>query len=142
MRTIAVDCDLRKIYAVSSDGVQVCKAVSGMDAIYAVRGSNPDLVLFEIASPVDYNEMPGQAYQKRRWMLYNMAMASQFNNTFANVLVSPSSNWTHGYDLKTRHKLAGCDATQKDLRECQAMLWFHSKAPAKWMTLKTFLENL
>ncbi len=142
MKIVAVDCDLRKLYAVSSHGEQICKAVDGSAAIFAITRANPDLVIFEIASPVDYSEMPGQAYQKRRWMLYNMAMAMKFHTTFAAVLVSPSSKWTHGYDLATRHKIAGCDMTQKDLRECQAMNWFYMKAPERWVTLPKYLEDL
>lgn len=139
MRTVAIDCDLHKLYAVCDHG-PVFKAVKAHDAMTAMEEFKPDLVLFEIASPVDYSEMPGRSYNKRRWMIYNIATAMKFHLRF-NVLVSPSSSWTHGYDREMRHKLAGCKAKQKDMREAEAMLWFYAKAPTRWMNLDNYLEG-
>ena len=58
------------------------------------------------------------------------------------MLVAPSNVWTRGYDLKTRHKLAGCRQPKKDLRECEAMLWFYKQRPNDWVPLRDYLASL
>jgi hypothetical protein len=145
MRTLAIDCDLHKLYAVTSDGEIVCKADPGLQNIMA-WAKEVDLILFEIASAVDYtkDQGPAVAHNKRRWTIFNaaMAMALQCWLPDKRLLVAPSSAWTCGFELKTRHAMAKCKQKQKDLREAEAMIWFHAARPEKWCSLTDFLTAL
>jgi hypothetical protein len=58
------------------------------------------------------------------------------------MFVAPSSKWTKGHELKTRHLMAGCVQKQKDLRECEAMIWFYKQDPSVWVPLPQFLAAL
>jgi len=152
---LAIDCDLHKIYAMVQFAQErpavICNAVSDMDKVYDFVRKNPDTqVLFEIASPVDYSpEGAGKAvaYHKRRWTIWNVAMACETAITnhlssAPSLLVAPSSTWTKGHPLAVRHAVAGCKAKNKDLRECEAMIWFYKQEPHRWVTLRTFLAGL
>lgn len=146
MRKIAVDCDLRTSYAVDSRGMAHREAT----AIAAVAGvlepGVRTLVLFEIASPLDYTDDKAVAYNKRRWTIWNVTQAvllhAELLDLGVDMLVSPSHAWTKGFPLAVRHKMAGCRQPKKDLREAEAMLWFHAKDPAAWIPLHEFLANL
>lgn len=140
----AIDCDLRKMYAVRSDGVVLFKAV---DTIPPTAFDGCETILFEIASALDYTDNKAIAHHKRRWTIWNVARAAQIDMWLRNVahmtmLVSPSHVWTKGYSLEQRHALARCKQPQKDLRECEAMIDFHRRDSAPWVTLPAYLENL
>lgn len=138
----AIDCDLRKVYAMRSDGALLYREEPDPVAS-AFEGCHT--VLFEIASATDYSDSKAIAHHKRRWTIWNVACAQRLDTMMPfgiTMLVAPSSAWTKGFNLKQRHAIAGCDAKQKDLRECQAMLWFHAREPATWVPLHQFLESL
>ncbi len=148
-RTIAVDCDLRRIHAWDSESGKVCYRSPDIgDLLRHVDQVAPKLVLYEIASATDYTDAHSAAirYNKRRWMLYNMYTAGTLYHMLAirgvDMLVSPSQLWTKGYSEEQRKEIAKCDASNHDLRECQAMLFFHSNSPKQWTPLTTFLQRL
>ena len=58
------------------------------------------------------------------------------------LFVAPSHKWTKGYSLGVRHAMAGATLAKKDLRECEAMLWFYKQTPSDWVTFPEFLANL
>jgi hypothetical protein len=109
----------------------------------------PDLVLFEIASPVSFNRgASGHAAmtQLAKWAIWNVACAAELAEKIwgypeRQFLVSPSNVWTRGYDLKTRHALAKCKQPKKDLRECEAMIWFYRQRPQDWQPLPDYLAS-
>lgn len=148
MRLVAVDCDLRTSYAVATDG-SVNRAPQTIDAVRGVWQPGVQ-VLFEIASAKDYtsNQNPGIAYNKRRWTIHNIASAMGLagwlhgKDPLLPLLVSPSSDWTRGFPLDVRHRMAGCVQKQKDLREAEAMLWFYQRHPDAWVPLTQFLAEL
>jgi hypothetical protein len=145
----AIDCDLRTSYCVTDTGL----ARRGADPMEAVPDNlGPiDLILFEIASPVSFNRgASGHAamYQLAKWAIWNTAWASRIDqslrlaHTGTRMLVSPSDEWTRGFDLKTRHAMAKCKQPKKDLRECEAMIWFYRARPACWKPLPDYLATL
>jgi hypothetical protein len=138
---LAIDCDFKKHYAVDDTGRIVLKAVDH----WRTDSRKYSTVIFEIASPVDYTPDGNKAiaYHKRKWTIWNIAQATLLSSILGDIfLVAPSSKWTKGYDLKTRHAMAGCKQKQKDLRECEAMIWFHRKDPGVWVPLPQYLEQL
>lgn len=139
-RTLGIDCDLRKHYAVSNTGEVICKAAPDWRAVLAY---DPELVLFEIASPLDYTDNKAIAYNKRKWTIWNVAQAAYLNVQLpGRVLVSPSHAWTLRYDRETRHKIAKCTQPQKDLREAECMIAFYALSPSAWLPLDAFLARL
>jgi hypothetical protein len=132
------------LYAVDHLGSIVCKAAQDTSFIFEYMCTHPETkLLFEIASPVMYAREPSAQHNWARWSLYNMAQAAKLNGQFPNrVVVAPSSAWTHGHELKIRHELAKCTQKQKDLRECEAMMFFYRNAPSRWVSLNAYLENL
>jgi len=142
MSILAIDCDFKKHYAVNDTGNIVLKAAAG----WLCDLDDYKTILFEIASPVDYTPDGNKAiaYNKRKWTIWNVTQCVylELGCTFAQILVAPSSKWTKGYDLKTRHAMAGCQQKQKDLRECEAMIWFYRKTPSDWVTLPEYLAKL
>lgn len=145
----AIDCDLRQSYAVDEAG-NSGRGPTPWDAIADLphRGDAIHTYLFEIASPVSFNRAAsGHAamYQLAKWAIWNAVWAAQFANEAANsaiVLVSPSDQWTRGFDLKTRHAMAKCKQPKKDLRECEAMIWFYHARPECWKPLSEYLATL
>jgi hypothetical protein len=142
--TLAIDCDFKKHYAVDDAGRVVHKADAGPWLLGPI-----DLyttVLFEIASPVDYTPDGNKAiaYNKRKWTIWNVAQAMYLDACLVcpDFLVAPSSKWTKGYDLKTRHAMAKCVQKQKDLREAECMIWFYKQFPDAWIPLPQYLQNL
>jgi hypothetical protein len=144
MKRVAIDCDLRKIYAVTSDGIVLANAVPHIAALReALYSYGPDEILFEIASPVDYTSVKAIAFHKRRWVIFNVSMATILEGWWPDrLLVAPSHVWTKGYGLAARHKLAKTRQKNKDLRECEAMLASRTWAPKAWVPLPTFLDSL
>lgn len=144
-RRMAVDCDLRKAYAVHSDGHAA--RFEHVDPIQlaglaAAEARGCDTILLEVASALDYTDNKAIAHNKRRWTIYNIAFAVALDRLVDHLLVAPSSAWTRGIDRKTRHLMAHCVQPQKDLREAEAMLWFHSHHPVVWKPLPHFLSTL
>ncbi len=139
---LAIDCDLHRIHAIDSNGVVVCKNHPTLELIL----DHPcELVLFEIASPVDYTREANKAvaHNKRRWTIFNAIQAARLGHYFKDdMLVAPSSAWTRGFDRETRHTMAGCNARTKDLREAQAMIWFYLHYPKAWTSLQEFTDHL
>ena len=153
MPIVALDVDLRKIYAVSEDKVILTKAepdpIKVINAISAYMGgalSNTKTILIEVASPVMYHSGPGAAFNTVRWALWNIAAASHISLHMGragyNVLVAPSHVWTKGHNLKVRHDVAKCTQKQKDLRECEAMMYYYHANPTAWLPLPEYLGNL
>ena len=147
MMTLAIDCDLRKSYWASSNGT-TGRAETPV-ACLQQHDLRTQIVLFEIASPVSFVRAPGQSasmYQLAKWAIWNVAQAAIVDGICmkvnAQLLVSPSNVWTHGHKLEVRHAMAGTTAKKKDERECQSMLWFHSKCPSNWITLNDYLSGL
>ena len=87
-------------------------------------------------------------YQLAKWAIWNVAQATNLDfwmdgrGDSGVVLVAPSNIWTKGYELKARHAMARATSKQKDLRECETMIWFHSHHPANWVKLPDYLESL
>jgi hypothetical protein len=108
----------------------------------------PCTVLFEIASPVSFNRSPGSdasVYHLARWAIWNVAWALRTEAWLGEkhrLLVAPSNVWTKGHTEKVRHSVAGCKLAKKDLRECEAMLFFHRLHPESWVDLGTYLRSL
>ncbi len=146
---LAIDCDLRKLFAVDSHGSVIAKAASQTDAIddWTQRAPLGSVVLFEIASPVSFTRAAaGHAAMTRlaQWAIWNAVTAARLDRMVRSrpgvqFLVSPSNRWTRGLELKVRHKLAGAKQPQKDLRECETMLWSHAHMPGLWQPLDAYL---
>lgn len=142
----ALDIDLRKIYAVTDLDQIIAKAQPSVDVvILGLQDSldNDDLVLIEVASPVMYIKDPGVVHNVLRWALWNITAAQRIVSSLAcPVLVAPSHVWTHGHSLDVRHGVAGCKQKQKDLRECEAMIYYYKQDPSKWKPLPVYLGAL
>ncbi len=152
---IGVDVDLREMTWVADNGTQFRDTVPqlGITKLCALLASLPldvvATVLYEIAGAVDYSDNKGTAHNKRRWTIFNVAMAQHLHDTFHrgpyfrhHLVVAPSSVWTKGYPEKQRHKLFACDAATHDLRECQAMIGAYKRDPAGWKPLPDYLYSL
>lgn len=148
---IAVDIDLRKMTAVSSiHGVLANKVDPASTPVLGAHHYDAT-ILIEIAGPVMHHD---ESHSYRRWMIYNVAVASGIAANFPNVLVSTSTQWTNGYNEAYRQALAGILPDRKDkngkpkydechdVRECRAMLYFYRVMPKKWVPLTKYLEIL
>jgi hypothetical protein len=141
----ALDCDLRELTAVVSDGVRFQYRYPFPDGVLATL-RYCDIVLYEIASAVDYTDSKAIAHHKRRWTIFNSAIAAwldvNLREAGVKFLVSPSNVWTKGYPEKVRHKLATCKGSNHDIREAECMLWMYRQDPSAWVPLNQFLEKL
>jgi len=143
-RILAIDCDLNRIHGWHSVNGMVCTNTSDIQPVYQAA-SDSDIMLFEIASPVHYRDGAGAAYNLMRWALWNMHIATRLHDIIpatTQMLVSPSSAWTKGLDVKVRHGLCAAKGRNKDLRECESMIWFYSHHPDDWTTLRRYVSNL
>ncbi len=146
---IAVDVDLRRIHAWSKESGEICYKHPSL-AVLLDRVNWPDIeqptVIMEVSSAQSYQDGDARKlYQKRRWMIYNMAIAGElavYLNTRATFLVAPSSAWTKGYEEKARHALAKADAKNHDLRECQAMIWSFGVNRKAWVPYRQYLDEI
>jgi len=134
----AIDCDLRKIYIHGEDRPVFNASTVEPVVDWIVRQPRDHVILFELASQLSYGDR-ARFTSNREWLLYNMAVAARLSAHFP-LLTSPSHVWTQGYDIKVRHALAKADAKNKDLRECQAMIWFYKQYPEHWKPLWQRLE--
>lgn len=148
---LAVDVDLRKIFAWSNVGGEVVKGTPDASHIDEWLQANwrwreGPVVLVEVAGAVDYSDNKAIAHNKRRWTIWNIAMAARIweycVRRQSTMLVAPSSKWTHGHDVKVRHTLCAATAKNKDLRECESMLWFFDKHPEDWVLWDKYLDTL
>jgi hypothetical protein len=150
---LAIDCDLRTCYGVTSGGWH--GAATDLDKLFDRMDEDgvpePDVLLFEIASPVSFNRGAaghGAMTNLAKWALWNMAWGAKLNAMLAwvdqdhRLLVAPSNVWTKGYEEKARHKMCGAVRKKKDLRECEAMIWFYKHDPKAWKTLPDYLAGL
>ncbi len=138
----AIDCDLRRMAIVFNDGrsKQLKWPWLGpeLDTLQTCQ-----IVLFEIASAVDYTDSKATAHNKRRWTIFNVATASMLHERIGDrLLVAPSHVWTKGHKEKVRQSLAECHQPNHDLREAEAMLWFYFKDPNAWVPFSRFLAQL
>jgi len=145
----AIDCDLRESFMVNRNGF-AWRGATPWDVCQGLIYGPDDIVLFEIASPVSFNRGHGSnaaMTQLAKWALWNVAWAAtlarhaEAAHPPVTFLVAPSNVWTKGYEEKTRHKIAGAVQKKKDLRECEAMLFFHNLHPEDWVPLHTYLES-
>ncbi len=144
-----MDIDLGKCFCVGEDGRVVFNGHPHPGDI-AMELTYGDQLIVEVASPTSFVRgvtHANVAYNLGRWAIWNIAHASALSIPVARAtgnppLVCPSDIWTRGYDVKTRHALAKAGAKNKDLRECEAMLWFHKKWPDDWCRMSTFLERI
>lgn len=141
MSVIAVDCDLRKVYAVAAGGHVICKAAPSIAPLLAPAWA-AYTILFEVASALDYSDSKAIAHQKRRWTIWNIATAARLAAAHPKVLVSPSHLWTRGHQLKVRHAFAKCVLGQKDLRECESMIFMYHHRPQDWVPFQEFLDAI
>ena len=146
---IALDVDLQAIYAYCSECGVVADEHEYLSAVKMhVEGHAQDkpLVLCEIAGAVDYSDNKAIAHNKRRWTIWNVSTITELNEFCkkfkVELLVSPSSKWTHGHDSKVRHALVKAQAKNHDLREAESMIWFYRQSPADWTSLRDFLEQI
>ncbi len=151
----AIDCDLRQSYCVTDSGASGRGETPRIAWTNMIANNPPmdsiDTTLFEVASPVSFNRGAGghaAMTQLAKWAIWNIAMAMDthqrlhWNYPGQQVLVSPSNVWTKGYDLHTRHAMAKCKQPKKDLRECEAMIWFYKQQPTDWKPLAEYLAAL
>lgn len=151
MGLVALDVDLHKIYCVAEDKTVLAKAEPDIRSvpprIYDKLDGKEDTILMEIASPVMYLSDTKAIHNVVKWALWNMSVACWLGWAYQDTkrvrfLVAPSHVWTKGHALKLRHEVAGCKLPQKDLRECEAMMFYYKADPKAWVPLNTYLENL
>lgn len=146
---LAIDCDLHRIHGrvrsnntlkTVASGVKTPEAFGVCLAPYLL----PSLtILFEVASAVDYGQTGADS--KRRWMLYNIAVAASLATALppeVPLLVAPSSKWTKGLARPVRHALCKTVAPTKDLRECDAMMFMYDHEPQSWVPFNQYLADL
>lgn len=140
----AMDIDFKKIYCVDDLGNILAKAEED-DVKVANAIEHIELLLIEVASPVFYQKgaEPGVVHNVLKWALWNISTATRLDFIAScPVLVAPSHVWTKGHPLKLRHEIAGCNHKQKDLRECEAMMFYHKANPENWVPLHQYLKEL
>ncbi len=137
---LALDIDLHKIFAVDDRGY----IHSNGFPLYDLPEARTTLL--EVASPVSFargGSANGVMFNLAKWAIYNTAKAMELHKQRPDsLLVAPSNKWTRGYDVKTRHAMACATARNKDLRECQTMIWFFKKRPEDWVSLPDYLRML
>ncbi len=142
---MAIDCDLRRMYAWCSYCGQVCREAPDAGTIKAhVKGHKDLTVLYEISDALGYQHVNGRsaAFQFARWGLWNIATAADLVHAVPGLLVSPSHRWTKGYNVKLRHLAARAQSGQKDLRECETMIWMYRQAPEDWVPYAEHLKRI
>ncbi len=148
---IGIDCDLHEVTWWAESGAHhQGKPATSVPALTQFLTDQADsTILFEIAGAVDYTDNKGAAHNKRRWTIYNVAMAQQLDHLFHTgllfrheFLVAPSNLWTKGYPEKQRHALCRCTGATHDLREAQAMTRMYLRNPGAWTRLNDYLGQL
>ncbi len=156
MTIVALDVDLHKIYAVTDGGKILAKAEPNPEQVIssimhiADGDDEGTTVLIEVASPVMYIKDIKVVHNVVKWALWNITAAQRISSALLrdsgtrsyDVFVAPSHVWTHGHALDVRHQVAKCVQKQKDLRECEAMIFYYKQDPSKWVPLSKYLEDL
>ena len=142
LQVAALDLDLRRIHAVRGDGKELfTQEPSPWAAQRKLQDAGIRFLLCEAASGRIYRDGGGAASNMLRWALFNTwaitVMAPHFH-TFC----CPSHTWTKGYSLGTRHELCKAQARNKDLRECEAMLFFSRLDPGSWTRWDIYFSAL
>ena len=138
MSRIALDVDFGKIHWADTEGRTGVLGPS-WDPPHSM-----DLILAEIASPVDYTGERAKYVGYRKWVIWNIWAITCLSCRFTSVpvLVAPSSVWTKGYGPETRWQIAGAKGRSKHCRDAQAMLFFYNLEPHRWVPLRTFMGGL
>lgn len=146
MPVVAFDVDLHRVHGYSDAGVRICYNASEWpwQAIF-----DNELVLVEIASPVDTSKCQAEAYNRRKWAIGNALMIGRLmcvaeqRGMMDKILVSPSNKWTLGHAEKMRDVIADCVGEDNhDIRACRAMLHYHRTNPDKWVPIRTYYDSL
>jgi hypothetical protein len=130
----------------------VCTGHNGINPIAGHAHDHDEaLILFEVGSPASMAggrvSSNAVAFNLMKWVIFNTAKATELAiwvNRWPHIKmkVSASSAWTLGHDVKRRHLISKADAKNKDLRECQSMIYFYERHPTAWCSLDTYLEAL
>jgi hypothetical protein len=144
IKTLAFDVDLGRIHGWSSVFGRVCYQ---SDAFPWTEIAEHDRILIEVASPRINGKTPAERFQRMRWALWNTMKTTEFAHTLRRyrdieLLVAPSDQWTLGYPEAIRHEMAQVTAPNHDLRECQAMIFFHAKNPSKWVGFHHYFDAI
>lgn len=151
MPRLAFDVDLHRVHGYSEVTGRVCynSPEWPWDDLLPGNPSGHDVILIEIASPVDTSRKASEAYNRRKWAIGNSLMIGRLlfvaqQGAFEDrILVSPSTKWTEQYDEKTREIMAGCaNQDNHDIRACRCMLFFHSLSPSKWVPILQYYKSL
>lgn len=154
---IAFDVDYKRIHAWSTKIGRVCYNAPDW-AEFADTIFMHDIILMEVFSPNFYQEMSGSKSKERAIITNKMKMALfnaricgelfswlRFKHgelTTGKFLVAPSSAWTLGFPEDVRHDMAGVTGQDNhDLRECRAMLFFHSRNPGQWQPVQQYYST-
>jgi hypothetical protein len=145
----AMDIDLGKCFCASEVRDNVLNAhPHPYDVAFELK--HGDQLLVEVSSPQSFVRgvlKPSIAYPLAKWALWNIAQAAGISNAIHDItgkpmLVAPSDRWTKGFEVKTRHAMAKATAKNKDLRECQAMIWSYKHHPDCWLPMAYYLESI
>lgn len=144
MARIAVDIDLHRIHAYCEERGRICYKSPDLQPIHeAVRSG--DFLLVEIAGVNFYTSgkplTPAVVSNYLKWTVFNVRMATELGR-YPDTLVAPSSAWSRGYPEKVRHAMAQVKGDNHDIRECRAMLWFHTAYPQAWVPFDQFISKL
>ena len=142
----AFDVDLHRVHGFSEAGGRICYNAPEWpwEALHA-----HDLVLVEIASPVDTSKEEAEAYNRRKWAIGNALMIGRLMLLLEQlriedkVIVSPSNKWTLGHPQKIREIASGCAGEDNhDIRACRSMLFYHGTNPEQWVPIRKYYESL
>ena len=145
MARIAVDIDLHRIHAVCEERGRICYNSPDLTPIHKALRSG-DFLLVEIAGVNFYTSgkplTPAVVSNYLKWTVFNISTATTLAAHWDDTLVAPSSAWPRGYPEKVRHAMAGVKGDNHDIRECRAMLWFHTAYPQAWVPFDKFISKL
>lgn len=141
-RILSFDIDLNRFHAWSNVEGRVCYNETLLP-VAAIQSH--DLILIEVASPLMYDKKPAVVHRKVAWAIFNTYMAVQiFSCTKPpqQVLVSPSHEWTNGYEEAVRQSMADVTGEDNhDIREVRTMQFFYGLTPQKWVPFATYFNS-
>jgi len=146
MPVVAFDVDLHRVHGYSDSGARICYNASEWP--WKALAEH-DLILVEIASPVDTSKSDAESYNRRKWAIGNALMIGRLmcvaeqQGWLGKILVSPSNKWTLGHKEKMRDVIAGCEGQDNhDIRACRAMLHYHKTNPDRWVSIRSYYDSL
>ena len=156
-RLLSVDIDLHRVHCWDSTNEAVVCVDSTMSKLLTELAAIDESVtlIVECGSTHTYGDKILK--KKMAWLIYNSIMVGKLDSAIwqneslihVNMLVSPSSTWTHGFDEKKRHLWAKTQPVHgytKDqnhnIEECQCMAHFYTMNPDDWVPLKEFIKCL